>query len=88
MELSISFSSNSSKKLEELLYSDHTQYDTSTQIGYSRNETLIDLSKIPEQIKNKIINNYEESTPAPKQKLFNYFVEKKLTNLMDVIGEF
>jgi len=56
--------------------------------GYSRNQTLIDLSFIPKEIKEKIINNYEENKPAPKQKLFNYFVEKKLMNLMDSIGDF
>jgi 5'-3' exonuclease, N-terminal resolvase-like domain/T4 RNase H, C terminal len=77
-----------SKKLSELLHSDSKQYDTIAQIGYSRNEVLIDLTKIPDDIKNKIINNYEESKPAPKQKLFNYFIEKNLTNLMDTIGEF
>ena len=56
--------------------------------GYSRNQTLIDLSFIPKEIKEKIINNYEDNKPAPKQKLFNYFVEKKLMNLIDSIGDF
>ena len=56
--------------------------------GFVRNQTLIDLSFIPKDIKEKIINSYEESKPAPKQKLFNYFVEKKLMNLMDVIEDY
>ena len=55
--------------------------------GFSRNETLIDLRFIPTEIKEKIINTYEETKPA-KGKLLNYFIEHKLKNLMEVIEEF
>ena len=55
--------------------------------GFSRNETLIDLRFIPEDIKTKIINTYDETKPAIG-KLLNYFIEHKLKNLMEVIEEF
>ena len=55
--------------------------------GFHRNETLIDLRFIPQEIKEKIINTYEETKPA-KGKLLNYFIEHKLKNLMEVIEEF
>ena len=55
--------------------------------GFHRNETLIDLRFIPQEIKEKIINTYEETKPA-KGKLLNYFIEYKLKNLMEVIEEF
>ena len=55
--------------------------------GFSRNETLIDLRFIPVEIKERIINTYEETKPA-KGKLLNYFIEHKLKNLMEVIEEF
>lgn len=75
--------------LSKLLYEDMTNYSNEyVRIGFSRNQTLIDLSFIPQEIKDKIINNYEEFKPVPKQKLFNYFVEKKLMILLDCIGEF
>lgn len=75
--------------LSKLLYEDMTNYSNEyVRIGFSRNQTLIDLSFIPQEIKDKIINNYEEVKPVPKQKLFNYFVEKKLMILLDCIGEF
>ena len=61
--------------------------DESALTGFSRNETLIDLKFIPSDIKTKIINTYEETTPA-KGKLLNYFIEHKLKNLMEVIEEF
>jgi hypothetical protein len=49
---------------------------------------LIDLRLIPGDIKEKIINTYEETKPAPRSKLLNYFIEYRLKNLMDVIEEF
>ena len=52
-----------------------------------RKQILIDLSFIPQEIKEKIINTYEETKPA-KGKLLNYFIEHKLKNLMEVIEEF
>jgi len=62
--------------------------DENARVGFSRNQTLIDLSLIPGDIKQKIINTFEETKPANKQKMLNYFIEKKLKNLMDVIEEF
>ena len=62
--------------------------DENAKIGYSRNKTLIDLTCIPTEIKEQIINTYEEAKPANKQKMLNYFIQYKLTNLMDVIEEF
>jgi hypothetical protein len=62
--------------------------DEVARVGFSRNQTLIDLSLIPGDIKQKIINTFEEAKPANKQKMLNYFIEKKLKNLMDVIEEF
>jgi 5'-3' exonuclease len=56
--------------------------------GFTRNRMLIDLTYIPEEIKQSIINNYEEVKPAGRSKLLNYFMKYKLKNLMDVIEEF
>jgi hypothetical protein len=76
------------EKVEIYLIQESNKYDELAQIGYSRNKTLIDLSEIPTQIKDKIINMYDTTTPAPKSKMLNYFMEKRLKNLMDVIEEF
>jgi hypothetical protein len=75
--------------LEKLLHEDFDKYSNeSVRVGFSRNQHLIDLSFIPKEIKEKIINKFEDIQPATRQKLFNYFIEKRLTNLMDSIGDF
>lgn len=56
--------------------------------NWIRNETLIDLSKIPENIQKNIVSAYDEAVPASKQKLLKYFIDKQLVNLIDVIDEF
>jgi hypothetical protein len=74
--------------LEKYLKEDVKNYSYDDLTNFGRNQTLIDLSFIPQDIKEKIINNYDEAKPASRQKLLNYFIEKKLRNLMDVIEEF
>ena len=56
--------------------------------GFTRNRMLIDLTYIPSEIQEKIINTYEEIKPVARNKLLNYFIKYKLKNLMDVIEEF
>ena len=73
---------------QKLLTEESINYDSDTAAGFSRNQTLIDLRCIPGEIKEKIINTYEETKPAPKGKILDYFIANKLKNLMDVIEEF
>lgn len=75
-------------KLADFLNESPENYDENSKIGYSRNKTLIDLTCIPEEVKQRIIKAYEETPVAPRNKLLNYFISKKLTNLIDVIGDF
>jgi hypothetical protein len=75
-------------KLEKFLAEQSDDYDSISKTGYTRNQLLIDLRNIPGDIKEKIINTYEETKPAPRNRLLNYFIENRLKNLMDVIGEF
>lgn len=75
--------------LEKLMENNSTDWeDENAKVGFSRNQVLIDLKLIPTDIKEKIINTYEETKPASKQKMLNYFIEYKLKNLIDVIEEF
>lgn len=74
--------------LEKYLKESVDNYSETDKANYARNATLIDLTMIPKDIKEKIINTYSEIKPASRQKLLNYFIENKLKNLMDVIEEF
>lgn len=56
--------------------------------GYKRNQMLVDLDYIPESIKEKIVDVYENLQTHNRQKMFNYFIKNRLTNLIEVIDEF
>jgi 5'-3' exonuclease len=75
-------------KLNAFLNEDHNNYDEVARTGFTRNQVLIDLTNIPTDIKESIIHTYDNTKPAPRSKLIPYFMDKKLKNLMDVIGEF
>jgi len=74
--------------LEKLMQESYLEQDETTKANYMRNATLIDLTFIPVEIKEAIINTYEETKPASRQKLLNYFMEHKLKNLLEVIEDF
>ena len=56
--------------------------------NWQRNETLIDLSKIPDEVLINIVEEYDSVLVAKRSELFNYFVENKLTDLIDRLGEY
>ena len=74
-------------KFTKFMSQNFNEYDETSQIGFSRNQTLIDLRNIPNDIQLKIINTYEETVPV-KGKILDYFIANKLKNLIDVIEEF
>lgn len=77
------------QRMTNFMSNEYDNYeDEAARIGYTRNQTLIDLRQIPEEIRNSIIDTYNNTKAAPRMKLMNYFMEKKLKNLMEVIEEF
>ena len=56
--------------------------------NYKRNEMMIDLTKIPEQLQKNIIDTYESASGHTKQHFMNYMIANKLKNLLEVIDEF
>lgn len=56
--------------------------------NYNRNEMLIDLTRIPENLKQSIIDTYESSKGRTRQEFMNYMVANRLKNLIEVIDEF
>jgi len=62
--------------------------DETTLVRYHRNQMMIDLKETPEVYKTKILEAYNEEKTIGRSKLFNFFMEKKLKNLMSEIGDF
>jgi hypothetical protein len=56
--------------------------------NYKRNQQLVDLDFIPKELQQNILDEYENYDVNDRSKLFNYFIAKKLRNLMDSIQEF
>jgi hypothetical protein len=74
--------------IDNLMTENIESWKDDAKTGFSRNQMLIDLSFIPQELKQRIINTYEEIKPAPKNKMLDYFISHKLKNLIDVIEEF
>ena len=74
------------KKIDELYgnFDDKHQYN----VTYERNKKLIDLSMIPDHIKEQVLSKYEEEGNKDRSKIFNYFIKYRLKNLMENVGEF
>ena len=56
--------------------------------NYHRNKTMVDLGETPKSICINIINQYQSQEVGDRSQLLNYFVDKRLKNLMEVIEEF
>jgi len=56
--------------------------------NWQRNETLIDLGKIPKDIMSEISKEYNKVNVGNRANLLTYFIENKLTQLIESIGDF
>ncbi len=56
--------------------------------NWERNERLIDLTFIPEDIQKKVMHEYTLQANKDRSKLFSYFVANRLNQLTECIGEF
>ena len=56
--------------------------------NHQRNTKLIDLSEVPEKLSDEIMVAYNEAPEGDRSKLLNYFIDKRLKNLMESIGDF
>ena len=62
---------------------------TDTEIrNFHRNEKLIDLKQTPNEICDLIWREYNKKPEGSRKNLLNFFVEKRLSNLIETIGDF
>lgn len=80
----------SSKKLNEWVIQDTSKFCTTDILlrGFIRNQTLVDFDYIPSDIQTKIVDTFEETKPASREKMLNYFIEKGLKAMIENISDF
>jgi len=79
-----------SKKLQEWISQDAETFCTNDTMlrGFKRNQTLVDFDYIPSEIQQKIVNAFDETKPANKEKMLNYFIDKGLKVMIESISDF
>ena len=79
----------SKRKLEAWIDLEPSDYCNEEMMrNYQRNRTLIDLSYIPDDIKEKCTETFLDAPEGNRKHLLNYFIKKKLKSLMENIGDF
>ena len=65
-----------------------TPFDGEVKRNYLRNIQLIDLTRVPDDIRQEVIYKYNNYERKDRSLLLNYFIKNKLRNLMSDIQEF
>ena len=77
------------KKIELWIDQDPEDFCNEEQLrNYHRNMKLIDLQYTPSNIANQVGKQFNEVPKGKRSSLLNYFIERKLNNLIQDIGEF
>ena len=78
-----------SKKME-MWYKDRSTLPTDVVFtkNFDRNQKLIDLSMIPKDIEQSIINTFNIHPLKDRSLILNYFIEHKMKNLMESLEDF
>ena len=80
----------SKKRINELICAGflYTSLNDEEQKNYDRNQKLIDLTFIPQELEEKIKSEFDNIKVATRDKILNYFISRKLKTLIEVIDEF
>lgn len=80
----------STKKTAEWIESNFSQFSGDSTIlkNIERNTTLIDLTRIPSSLRERIIIEYHDQADKPRDKMFNYMINNKMKFLIEHINEF
>jgi len=76
------------KKIENWLNANIDDLPDEVKRNYQRNETLISLDKIPSELETEINEVFDNAPCGNRSKLLNYFIQSRLKNLTETIGEF
>jgi hypothetical protein len=76
------------KKINKIYNDGAVLLDSQIDRNFMRNKHMVDLSMVPESIRTEVLNKYINEQGKDKSKLFNYFINFKLKNMMENIGDF
>jgi hypothetical protein len=76
------------QKRVALLMKGEEHMDEETKLRYYRNKKMIDLSQVPQEYVDAILIQWEKPSKVGREKLFNFFIQKKLKNLITDIQDF
>ena len=76
------------KKIENWLDMHIDDLPSEVKRNYQRNNTLINLDNVPEELEKEIMVSFSEAPCGDRSKLLNYFIQSRLKNLTNEIGEF
>ena len=76
----------SKKRVEEVI---NDPYNESWKDNFERNQTMIDMTKIPEEYESLVLEEFNnDMVITDRSKLLDYFIKNKLRNLLPNIGDF
>ena len=78
----------SRKKIDTWIDIDMEDMTDEVKRNYQRNEKLISLDKIPEELEDDILREFAGAPHGDRSKLLNYFIQTRLKSLTETIGEF
>lgn len=62
--------------------------DVETARNFQRNRYLIDFDYIPDTIRNRIVEAWQTRPKKDKSQLLNYFMEHRMKNMIELLGDF
>ena len=77
-----------SKKINSIMAQDFDDLNDELKRNYQRNDALINLDNIPEELEQCILDDFKGATCGDRSKLLDYFMDKRLKTLTEQIGEF
>mgnify|MGYP006213069975 FL=1 len=77
-----------SKKINSIMAQDFDDLNDELKRNYQRNDALINLDNIPEELEQSILDDFKGATCGDRSKLLDYFMDKRLKTLTEQIGEF
>jgi len=77
-----------SKKKREIIKDPLVMNDSEIDRNLERNRSLIDLTYIPSKYKEQILQEFDNVAVAPRGGLLTYFINNRLMDLQESIGDF